>query len=94
MSEQLQLIEQGSIFDSKDYSPMRDMTCQPSHCECGQPFHRDGAYLFCRGGHWRQIEAVGVFTHPRNAEWEAYLEDHGRDAFERAIERHCKRRGW
>ena len=83
-----------SIFDSKDYSPMRDMTCQPTHCDCGQPFHRRGACLICKAGHEHWMECVGREDHPRNAEWEAYLDANGRDAFQRAIERHHQQRPW
>jgi len=85
-----------SIFDKEDYSPVRDMTCQPRHCECGAAYRRDGGYLFCKSGHERGAEPVGREDHPRNAEWEAYLEANGRDAFERAVDRHIaqRRRGW
>lgn len=94
MSEQLQLVTAPSIFDSEDYSPMRDMTCQPTHCECGQPFRRHGGYLICTAGHERGMECVGREDHTRNAEWEAYLDANGRDAFQRAIERHHQQRPW
>lgn len=80
-----------SIFAAEDYDPMQDMTCQPTHCECGQPFRRHGVWLICKAGHELGMDCVGRQDHPRNAEWEAYLDTNGRDAFQSAIERHMSR---
>jgi hypothetical protein len=83
-----------SIFDDPNYEVMRDMTCQPATCEqCGGLYRRDGAYLICQANndHERFCEPVGREDHPRHAEWQSYLETNGREAFERAIERHLER---
>lgn len=56
-----------------DWDPRRDMTCQPKSCEeCGAPYRREGAFLFCRSGHERYIESVGLENHPRYEEFAAY----------------------
>jgi hypothetical protein len=81
-----------SIFDHPDYSPLRDMTCQPAVCEeCGASYRRLGAYLICSNGHNRSIECVGIEDHPRHAEWERYIDTNGREAWERAVDRCVQR---
>lgn len=72
-----------------------DMTCQPLTCDCGRAYYREGAFLLCPVGHSRMIEAVGCPDHPRNGEWEAYLDAGGRESFEQAVQRHIQsRRRW
>lgn len=86
-----------SIFDREGYSLMEDMTGQPEECEqCGAPYRREAAFLVCTkhpDKHSRYCEPVGRPEHPKNPEWEAYLDVNGRDAFTRAVERHIKHRG-
>jgi hypothetical protein len=80
-------------FDSEDYNPFHDMTLQPVACHCGGIYARAGAYLNCSRDpeHWRFFDCVGRTNHPRNPEWEHYLDTNGRDAFTRAIQRNRTR---
>ena len=56
------------------YDPNTDMICQPTHCECGAPYRKNGAYLHCTKNteHWRFADCVGRPEHPRHTEFAAY----------------------
>jgi hypothetical protein len=76
-------------FSDPAYEPGRDMTLQPVFCRaCGGVLIRDYAYLKCRACGFNDfMQCIGCTTHPRNAEWEAYLDLNGREAHEAASER-------
>lgn len=82
-------------FSAESYDPMEDLTLQPAFClVCGGIYRRVCAYLICsrHPEHNIGIDCVGRLDHPRNEEWEAYLDANGREAFDAACDRSFRKR--
>lgn len=74
MTEQLNMFGEAEVQakPSADYDPMTDMAFQPPNCQdCGAPYRRDAAYLFCTANreHWRMMECPGD---PYHKDYEAF----------------------